>query len=757
MLRILTYCFVSFLLLHQVCGQVGDGDTTKLDSTERALLSAFYDMSIEQLDSIKAGGVSSELEKVLNSLISTSTSQSLSARNDPAITTLITREEIRRSGARDLIDVLRLVPGFHFAQDEGGQVGLGIRGNWTNEGKVLLIIDGQEMNDIFTSKLYFGNHYPVDLIERIEVIRGPGSALYGGFAAFGVINITTRNAETFVGAEVGATRGAFEDEVFRRNQYGYFGTRWRKGAFNISVFTGQSQRSTGTSFGEYSFLDSAARSRGLGQFGSLRNNSDLNPAMVNIYLRLGKFSFRNISDFYEVRNTDFIDTLGNRPLIRATQSNYTEFKYDIHLLRRKIRITPRFNAIFQVPVYRPGVDSIYRSLLEESLTSRLRANLTVSYDITHRINLTVGAESFADNAIYIVNNPLLIQNDTLLTSANAALFGQIILKTRLVNFTGGLRYDINSIYGDAYSPRVGVTKTFNRLHFKLLGSAAFRAPTLGNFAQSLGDEGYDIVFDSLGLPIGLTNFDREIEAEQTIVAEAEIGYQFTDDLFGSINVFAATNFNPIVYDFRQDDRLVTEFGSDAGFFAYTNEEQSGTRGVELALRFKRRKLDIQANYSFYTVSGLSRIPTYSVRSFSYNPDARNEVETSQLLAFPHHRINLNGTWEFHKNWSLNLNGSYYSPRFGYDLNGLDPATGLPDAFLRRFRREFLVNTFFQFHTVKKPRIEIGIGAYDLLDQRFKYLQPYFGLDAPLPGPGREWILKASIDLNFRGRHSPCNP
>src|SRR5688500_62678 len=93
-------------------------------------LSDFYDMTLQQLDSVKASGVSSELEKFINSLISVATQKSLSTRNTPGIITLITEEEIKTSGARDLIDVLRLVPGFDFALDAEGRVGVGIRGNW---------------------------------------------------------------------------------------------------------------------------------------------------------------------------------------------------------------------------------------------------------------------------------------------------------------------------------------------------------------------------------------------------------------------------------------------------------------------------------------------------------------------------------------------------------------------------------------------------------------------------------------------------
>jgi len=94
-------------------------ETEKQDSLS---LEEYYEMSLDQMDSLKASGISSELEAYINSLLSISTNTSLSARNSPSVVSFISEEEIRNSGARDLIDVLRLVPGFHLALDEQGLV-----------------------------------------------------------------------------------------------------------------------------------------------------------------------------------------------------------------------------------------------------------------------------------------------------------------------------------------------------------------------------------------------------------------------------------------------------------------------------------------------------------------------------------------------------------------------------------------------------------------------------------------------------------
>src|SRR5438552_4155691 len=124
------------------------------------------------------------------------------ARDTPGVVTAVTREEILASGARDLLEVLQLVPGFSFHVDVVGVVGAGFRGLWGHEGKVLLLVDGMEMNEQLYSTTQFGNEIPVHIIERVEVIRGPGSAVYGGNAELAVINVITRQAKDLKGLVV---------------------------------------------------------------------------------------------------------------------------------------------------------------------------------------------------------------------------------------------------------------------------------------------------------------------------------------------------------------------------------------------------------------------------------------------------------------------------------------------------------------------------------------------------------------------------
>ena len=102
--------------------------------------------------------------------------------DSPAVVTAVSADDIRSSGARDLMDVLLMVPGFFFGVDVQGTVGPGFRGLWGQEGKILLLIDGKEMNEQLYSTMQLGHEFPVELIERVEVVRGPGSVIYGGNA-----------------------------------------------------------------------------------------------------------------------------------------------------------------------------------------------------------------------------------------------------------------------------------------------------------------------------------------------------------------------------------------------------------------------------------------------------------------------------------------------------------------------------------------------------------------------------------------------
>ena len=88
------------------------------------------------------------LESLMDVQVTVASKTSLSQKESPGIVSVVTETDIKNSGARDMIDVLRLIPGIDFGTDVQGVVGISMRGNWGHEGKVALIVDGQEMNEL---------------------------------------------------------------------------------------------------------------------------------------------------------------------------------------------------------------------------------------------------------------------------------------------------------------------------------------------------------------------------------------------------------------------------------------------------------------------------------------------------------------------------------------------------------------------------------------------------------------------------------
>lgn len=127
------------------------------------------------------------------------------ASEAPAAVTVITAREIATFGWRTLADVLDNVRGFYVTYDNNyayvGVNGFGRPTDYNN--RVLFLVDGHRLNDNIYDATPIGTDLPVDLamVDRIEIIRGPGSALYGTSAFFAVVNLITKSGGAFDGTE----------------------------------------------------------------------------------------------------------------------------------------------------------------------------------------------------------------------------------------------------------------------------------------------------------------------------------------------------------------------------------------------------------------------------------------------------------------------------------------------------------------------------------------------------------------------------
>jgi iron complex outermembrane receptor protein len=164
---------------------------------ESGSLDALKQMSVEELMGVEITSVSRREETL---------------RDAPAAVSVLTRETLRRSGAETIPDALRMVPGIHVGQQTASSWAVGGRGfsSVTSE-KLLVQSDTRSIyTPLFSGVLWDVQDYLLEDIDRIEVIRGPGAALWGSNAVNGIISIKTRSARDTHGTYLEAGTGNFD-------------------------------------------------------------------------------------------------------------------------------------------------------------------------------------------------------------------------------------------------------------------------------------------------------------------------------------------------------------------------------------------------------------------------------------------------------------------------------------------------------------------------------------------------------------------
>jgi iron complex outermembrane receptor protein len=161
------------------------------------------------------------LEDLMTIPVSTVARQPVERLRSPASVFVITAEDIRRSGATTVAEVLRLAPGVHVAQIDGNKWAIGIRGFADRLSRAMLVlVDGRAVySPLFAGTYWEVQDLPLSDIQQIEVVRGPGGALWGANAVTGIINIIRKPAAATVGTVLTIQSGP-EDPVAVAMSYG---------------------------------------------------------------------------------------------------------------------------------------------------------------------------------------------------------------------------------------------------------------------------------------------------------------------------------------------------------------------------------------------------------------------------------------------------------------------------------------------------------------------------------------------------------
>jgi outer membrane receptor protein involved in Fe transport len=172
------------------------------------------------------------LEDLMNVQVTSVSKKDQRLAKTGAAVFVITPEDIRRSGATNIPDLLRMVPGVDVARMDHSNWAISIRGfNDVYANKVLVLIDGRSVyHPIYSGVVWYAQDVPLEDIERIEVIRGPGGTVWGANAMNGVINIITKSAKDTLGGLL-TTGGGSSYQMEGLVQYG--GKAGQNGAYRV--------------------------------------------------------------------------------------------------------------------------------------------------------------------------------------------------------------------------------------------------------------------------------------------------------------------------------------------------------------------------------------------------------------------------------------------------------------------------------------------------------------------------------------------
>ena len=656
------------------------------------LLSALTGMAYGQ-DQVAQLYGAGNLEDLLNTEVTVASSKPVMPSEAPAIVSVITREEIELSGARDLIDVLRMVPGFDFGVDIWNVVGLGFRGMWGHEGKIKLTVDGMPFNDLMYGNVPFGNHFPVESIERIEIIRGPGSSIYGNFAELAVINVVTQIGAEVSGFRATSTTGFFDKSFARQNVTLRYGKELEDGYFGASVFGGMAQRSAGN------YIDQSQ------QVWNMANGSDLQTGNAELIYRNGGFLAGFMADNYETTHRDnYGDVI---PYVaHARFVTYNGLMSYTKRINDNLVITPSILAAAQQPWRNTGVP-ISDPTYYDPTVQQYRIGLTTDWDVSSGISTMFGANYEWQIARYGGNEPERVYKfpDGAQQSNHdgLAVYNDWMIRTRPVNVTAGLRIEKTTGYDYEYSPRISLNRTFNNLSLKAIYNHAFRAPTIEQL--------------SAGVKAG-----DKLKNETSNNYEFEVGYRINSMQNITANVFYLDMANPIVFFHDPVSNLDT----------YTNQGKVATAGAELQYRIMDDWGHLTFGYSYYRA--MQNGASY------YNIPGQNDA----FLGFPAHKATLDAGYKLTQDLNLNTTLILTSDRFGFDH--IDPDTGEPA--IKRFGPEVVANLYLLYKNAVYKGVDVGIGVFDIFAANHSFIQPYNGGHSELPGPGREYVLRLSYTPTY---------
>jgi len=694
------------------------------DPDAKTIFDQLTELSLEELGEVEvtlsdAFDIFDAVVAVREVSVATGTNQSTARA--PAITSVITASDIEAIGATNLDEVLETVPGLHVSRRGFGYAPIySFRGIYTgNNPQALVLVNGIPATTlIFGNRSFVWGNTPVNAINRIEIIRGPGSAVFGADAFSGVINIITKTKNDIDGTETGLKMGSFDtynayilhggtlsgfdvalsleysdtqghgeliEEDAQTNYDKIFGTNvsLAPGPVNLqqrNLNTGldisrghwqlqaayQKRSNLGTGIGEASLLND-------NRYTEDRVSADLiyhNPKLTKNWDVTAHLNFLDVQAGSPTDHWFFPPGAfgGAYPEGMITSINLSERHTYLNL--------SGIYSGFKKHLFRLGYGYHYGDLYEVKDIGNVGLDPTTGsplppgsglVDFTDTDYVSMPENSRQNWHFYV--------QDTWAFASNW-------------EFTGGIRYDEYSDFGSTINPRIALVWQMTPDMFgKVLYGRAFRAPS---FRELYGNH------------FATAKGNPNLQPEMIDTLELALDYSAKKNLHLALNLFA--------YEWRDAVRFVP---SDIeGKFVIQNAGKQTGSGFEVETRWLVTKnFSLLANYSYQ----------HAVDENDHDPG----------LA-PHQTGYLRTDWLVYPNWYLNTQVNWIAKRkriFGDPRTAIDDYTTV-DLTLRR-------------KDIRQGNWNFAVGIRNLFDADAR---------EPIYGPGTDGIIDVPNDLPLAGRN-----
>ena len=395
------------------------------------------------------------------------TKTKLNIDDTPSFVTVLHSQKLKKLGIVNVFEALGLVPGVQLKKEKSGVPVVVFRGV-TQKGEVKLMIDGVTINNAYRGSIYYYLDFPIEMIKRIEVIRGAGSILYGSNAMSGVINIITNNSQKDSKNRVFVAAGSYSSKKVGT----LISTNINDIRISIDAYNQQNDKSI--------FVESNPSGLSGDSDRHLKDYSagiTISNEQFSLLARIKKSDIGNaygiLSGFDDEKNKFY----------NKNKSILTQLSYNNNLnTENKLSAFIGYNEYSQIaegkhPTAPVIIDSDYK---EKTYFSELNLLSTSFKDNKLLIGMKYEYNKELKNG-WLVNsnpsaNPIVSSNfsrkiTSIYLNDNYSLLSNLEL-------SAGIRYDHYSDFGDAYSPNLGLVYRLNEeIRFKALYSHAFRAPS----------------------------------------------------------------------------------------------------------------------------------------------------------------------------------------------------------------------------------------------------------------------------------------